>query len=149
MDELDPGLRTVARVSPREFTCAAQILGQPRLDDRSGANRTGRRRIMWSQTDNQIAWRWYLGEADPEVTVPARNLNLRGLAPAWIGVGTLDLFLAECNTYAERLQAAEVPVCLKVAEGAFHGFDQFAPSSSVALDFFASQCDYLRSIVAG
>ena len=47
--------------------------------------------------------------ADPDVAVPARRTDLAGLPPAWIGVGTADLFYDEDVAHAERLNDAGVP----------------------------------------
>jgi len=125
-----------------------QMLVYPMLDDRTGANRDGPRRIMWTETDNQLAWRWYVNGADPKEAAPARREDLSGLAPAWIGVGTLDLFYQECLEYGQRLREAGVPVHEEIAPGAFHAFDQVADKAPISLKFFASQCDHLRKALA-
>ena len=125
-----------------------QMLVYPMLDDRTGANRDGPRRIMWTETDNQLAWRWYVNGADPKEAAPARREDLSGLAPAWIGVGTLDLFHQECLEYGQRLREAGVPVHEEIAPGAFHAFDQVADKAPISLKFFASQCDHLRKALA-
>ncbi|OBB64309.1 alpha/beta hydrolase [Mycobacterium sp. 852014-50255_SCH5639931] len=127
---------------------AYQMLVYPMLDDRTGANHRGQRRIMWNETDNQLAWRWYLNDADPNQAAPARRDDLSGLPPTWIGVGTLDLFYEECLQYARRLRAAGVPVHEEIAPGAFHAFDQIADKAPVSVNFFASQCDHLRDALA-
>jgi triacylglycerol lipase len=54
---------------------------------------------------------------------PAHAESLEGLPPAFIGVGSLDLFLEEDTAYALRLIEAGVPVELHVYSGAFHGSD--------------------------
>jgi acetyl esterase/lipase len=100
---------------------------------------------MWTADDNRIAWEWYLGGADPQDAVPARRADLSGLAAAWIGVGTLDLFYDECRAYAQRLRDAGVPVHEEIAEGAFHAFDLIAANASVSQRFFASQVRALRA----
>ena len=107
-----------------EIKLSFQLLVYPMLDDRTGADRNGPRRIMWTETDNQLAWHWYLNGADPEEAAPARREDLSGLAPAWIGVGTLDLFYEECREYVRRLREAGVPVHEEIAPGAFHAFDR-------------------------
>lgn len=66
---------------------AFQMLVYPMLDDRTGAQRDGPRRLMWTESDNQLAWQWYLNGADPDEAAPARRKDLSGLPPAWIGVG--------------------------------------------------------------
>lgn len=128
-----------------EISPVLQMLVYPMLDDRTGAGADQPRRIMWSARDNQIAWRLYLDGADPEVASPARREDLTGLPPAWLGIGTLDLFYDESVAYATRLREAGVAVHLEVAEGAFHAFDFIAPKASVSQRFFASQCRSLRA----
>jgi acetyl esterase/lipase len=132
----------------KDVKIAYQMLVYPMLDDRTGSERDGQRRIMWTETDNQLAWRWYLNGADPDEAAPARRADLSGLAPAWIGVGTLDLFYQECLEYARRLREAGVPVHEEVAPGAFHAFDQIAEKAPISVRFLASQCDHLRDALA-
>jgi acetyl esterase/lipase len=127
-----------------EINLAFQMLVYPMLDDRTGANRDGHKRLMWTESDNQLAWRWYLNGADPAEAAPARRENLSGLAPAWIGVGTLDLFYRECLDYARRLREANVAVHEEIVRGAFHAFDQIADKAPISVKFFASQCYHLR-----
>jgi acetyl esterase/lipase len=123
-----------------------QLLVYPMLDDRTstrpGVDNTRFR--LWNQTSNGFGWRSYLGGADPANAVPARQNDLSGLAPAWLGVGTRDLFHDEDLTYAERLNQAGVPCATEVVPGAFHGFDQLVPKAAVSQSFFASQCSALR-----
>ncbi len=122
-----------------------QVLSYPMLDDRSvdpAMDPPGSR--IWNTGSNRVGWTSYLGTADPGVAVPARRPDLTGLPPAWIGVGTLDLFHPEDLQYAERLLAAGVPCTVHEAPGAFHGFDRIAPRSSVARDYFDSTCSSLR-----
>lgn len=127
---------------------AYQMLVYPMLDDRTGADRDGPKRLLWTATDNRLAWRWYLDGADPKEAAPARRDDLSGLPPTWIGVGTLDLFHPECLEYARRLRDAGVPVHEEIAQGAFHGFDQIADKAPVSVRFFTSQCDHLRDALA-
>ncbi|MEZ0351533.1 alpha/beta hydrolase [Mycobacterium sp. pR1184] len=127
---------------------AYQMLVYPMLDDRTGANGDGRKRIMWTEGDNQQAWRWYLDGADPIVAAPGRRTDLSGLPPAWIGVGTLDLFYQECLDYARRLREAGVPVHEEIAPGAFHAFDNIVEKAPISARFFASQRDHLWAALA-
>ena len=129
---------------------AAQLLVYPMLDDRTverpGLDKPGHR--LWTQFSNTFAWSAYLGDADPDIAVPARREDLAGLPPAWLGVGTLDLFHDEDLAYAERLKAAGVPCEIEVVEGAFHGFDGIVPKAEVSQSFFNSQCAMLRQALA-
>ncbi|MBV9089388.1 MAG: alpha/beta hydrolase [Mycobacteriaceae bacterium] len=130
-----------------EFTPLLQLLTYPMLDDRS-SSRTEldeKRFRLWNQDSNKFGWDSYLGNADPAVAVPARRDDLSGLPPAWIGVGTHDLFFDEGLAYAERLLAAGVRCDVEVVSGAFHGFDQVVPGAPVSKAFFASQCAAIRS----
>jgi acetyl esterase/lipase len=126
-----------------DVTIAMQMMLYPMLDDRTGAHGDDRTRIMWSARDNQLAWRWYLGGVDPDLAAPARCEDLSGLPPAWIGVGSLDLFCDESLAYAGRLQDAGVPTRLEVATGGYHAFDLIVPKAAVSQRFFASQCDFV------
>jgi acetyl esterase/lipase len=131
-----------------EVSPTLQLLAYPMLDDRSGSAPESPNYRMWSPKSNRFGWAAYLGNADPQVAVPARRDDLSGLPPAWIGVGTNDLFHDEDLAYAERLTAAGVPCQVEVVPGAFHGFDAIVPKAAVSRSFFASQCASLRSALA-
>jgi acetyl esterase/lipase len=131
-----------------EITPVLQLLAYPMLDDRSGAGPQNPNYRLWSLKSNRFGWASYLGNANPQVAVPARRDDLAGLPPAWIGVGTNDLFHDEDLAYAERLTAAGVPCDVEVVPGAFHGFDQVVPKTAVSRAFFASQCAALRTALA-
>ncbi len=131
---------------------AFQLLSYPMLDDRTvvrtDIDETGFR--LWNNRSNRYGWTSYLGaspgaaDADP-IAVPARHEDLAGLPPAWIGVGTLDLFHDEDVAYAERLAAAGVPCELVVVEGAYHGFDGVAPKARVSREYTRAMLDALAA----
>jgi acetyl esterase/lipase len=108
-----------------------QALIYPMLDDRTGSTRRAPAhvgKIIWTPEGNAFGWRSFLGVEPgggrvPVRAVPARTVDLAGLPPAFIGVGTLDLFHDEDIEYARRLNDAAVPTELIVVPGAFHGFD--------------------------
>jgi triacylglycerol lipase len=96
-----------------------------------------------------MGWRAYLGRepggADVSFYAAAsRAADLRGLPPAYIPVGDLDLFLDENIIYAQRLLAAGVPTELHVYPGAFHGFNGFVPSAEVSRRFNAERDQALK-----
>jgi acetyl esterase/lipase len=122
-----------------------QVLAYPMLDDRSSAAGASPNHRLWSARSNRFGWAAYLGGADPEVAVPGRRVDLSGLPPAWIGVGTHDLFHDEDLAYAQRLVDAGVPCHVEVVPGAFHGFDAVARKARVSRQFFDSQCESLRA----
>jgi acetyl esterase/lipase len=133
-----------------------QLLSYPMLDDRTTVrlDLDDRRTRLWNNRSNRFGWSAYLGSAPggagvDELAAPARCTDLAGLPPAWIGVGTLDLFLDEDLAYAAALQAAGVPCDVDVIEGAFHGFDSIRPGVSVTRAFRASQAGALRASLRG
>lgn len=107
-----------------------QLLLYPMLDDRTATrtdiDETGQR--LWNNRSNAFAWRAYLdgepgSDAVDAFAAPSRHADLDGLPPAWIGVGTADLFHEEDMAYAARLADAGVPVETTVVDGAFHAFN--------------------------
>ena len=131
---------------------AFQCLVYPMLDDRTGSTREVPSPIgtlLWTAASNRFGWRSFLGQEPggptaPSGAVPARVADLAGLPPAFIGVGSIDLFVDEDIEYARRLIAAGVPTELLVVPGAFHGFDGIAADTSVAKRFNAAKLDALR-----
>lgn len=131
----------------KEFKPVFQLLVYPMLDNQTTlrTDLAHNRYLAWDQNSNRYGWASYLGKkttaADiPPYAVPARREDLAGLPPAWIGVGTLDLFYDEDVTYAQRLKACGVDCELVIVPGAFHGFDVIAsPELQVIRDFRTSQ----------
>jgi acetyl esterase/lipase len=128
-----------------------QLLIYPMLDDRSAfiTDVPHCELLTWTQQNNRFGWESYLGRACgsdklPSYAVPARRMNLTGLPPAWIGVGTLDLFHDEDVAYARRLLSDGVDCELVIVTGAFHGFDQFDHDLPVVQAFRQSQIRALR-----
>lgn len=134
-----------------EIAPAFQLLVYPMLDDRTVLRddldtRTVR---IWSPGSNRYGWSTYLGTAPggPGISpyaAPARRDDLSGLPPAWIGVGSLDLFLDEDLEYARRLHDAGVPCESTVVKGAFHGFDVLFAEKPVSRRFWRAQAAALR-----
>lgn len=139
-----------------EFPVACQLLVYPMLDDRT-ALRTDvdqSKLRLWNSRSNMLGWTSYLGrppggEGISDYAAPARRASLEGLPPAWIGVGTCDLFHDEDVAYATRLQEAGVPCTLKIVEGAFHGFDLVGQKAEVVRDFRESYVSFLGRMLVG
>lgn len=82
---------------------------------------------VWSRSISEDAWNLYLTGLDRANTsyyaAPARATDLSGLAPAYFGIGELDLMRDENIDYANRLMQAGVSAELHIFRGAFHGFE--------------------------
>jgi acetyl esterase/lipase len=138
-----------------EIPICFQNLVYPMLDDRTASlvkinPHTGRH--LWTHESNRFGWSALLGGAPGAVGVspysaPARAVDLRGLPPALITVGALDLFLEEDIDYATRLMQAGVSTELHVYPGAYHGFD-LASESKVAQAMLRDRLNALRRALA-
>lgn len=107
-----------------------QILIYPMLDDRtvSPDPELSPASAMFSYDFNRTAWESLLkdvpaGSADHLLAAPARTSDLRGVAPAYIEVGEMDIFRDEDVRYAQRLWQAGVATDLHVYSGYPHAFD--------------------------
>ena len=133
-----------------EVPLCLQVLLYPALDDRTGSTTPVPPYIghfMWTPSANRFAWTSLLGKPagaiagsaqPPPGSVPARVENLAALPPAWIGVGSVDLFANESVEYARRLLLAGVSTELHLVPGGFHGFDLFAPQAPLTIAFTES-----------
>ncbi len=135
----------------QQYKVAFQLLVYPMLDDKTVLRSAidDSNNVTWTQKSNQFGWESYLGVSCgtkdiPAYAVPARREDLSNLPPAWIGVGSLDVFHDEDLVYAKRLQACGIEVEVVVVAGAFHGFDVFDPQLGVVQDFRKSQIAALR-----
>lgn len=131
---------------------ALQLLQYPMLDDRTATRDLpdDGDALVWSNRSNRFAWAAYLGHepGEPEdrpYAVPARRHRMRGLPPAFICVGDIDLFHDEDTLYARRLTAAEVPCELHVVPGMFHAADVIAPEHPAMTEVRRRQIDALRA----
>ena len=134
---------TIAARDRREFPIAYQCLIYPVLDDRTGSTREMppyMGHFLWTPAANRFAWSSLLGmppgSASPPLgSVPARVKDLSGLPPAFIGVGSIDLFCDEDIEYARRLAMAGISAELFIVPGAYHGFDIVAPEAKLTVQF--------------
>ncbi|NBU83541.1 MAG: alpha/beta hydrolase [Sphingomonadaceae bacterium] len=118
-----------------KYRIAFQHLEQPRLDDRlPSANRanpfTGE--FVWTRASSLFCRAQYMNKGDTSpYASAARATDLSGLPPAYIAIGSLDLFVDECLAYAARLVKVGVPTEVIVYPGCFHGFKMAAGSKIV------------------
>jgi acetyl esterase/lipase len=126
-----------------------QQLIYPMLEDRPHKKShpyTGE--FIWNRRSNEFGWTSLLGRKPggsriSPYAAAARATNLRGLPPAFISVGAMDLFLDEDMDYAMRLTRAGVPVELHVYPGAYHGF-YYAAEAGVTKQASRDQMEALR-----
>ncbi len=121
-----------------EYSVAFQLLLCPMLDDRNDQPSTHLELtgIGWDRRSNKNGWLAYLaGRYDADIhdyAVPSRVDDLSQLPPAYISIGTLDLFLDENLQYARRLMAAQVSTELHAFPGGIHAFEYRAPSARLS-----------------
>ncbi|MGF1597199.1 MAG: alpha/beta hydrolase [Acidimicrobiales bacterium] len=152
---LAAGLALRARDAGGPAICY-QHLVYPMIDDRNDTHSshaiTDPR--VWNREANRLGWAAYLGQSGqggevPIYAAPARATNLKGLPPAYLPVGSLDLFLDENIDYAQRMLQAGVPVELRVYPGAFHGSNGFASRTAISRRWIKDELDAARRGLGG
>jgi acetyl esterase/lipase len=129
----------------------AQLLMSPMLDDRdetiSTRQYTGTG--SWSRESNDTGWTALLGRRRKTDTVspyaaPARATDLSDLPPAFIDVGSAEVFRDEDVAYASRLWACGVQAELHVWAGGFHIFAGAAPTAALSKAALAARDAWVR-----
>lgn len=145
---LAAGLTLLARDRNKVKPCF-QLLIYPMLDDRTvtRADHDTDNVEVWQPGSNRFGWTSYLGAAPgsddvAKYAAPAREVDLSGLPPTWLGVGTTDLFFEEDVAYAQRLGAQ-----LEVVRGGYHAFDRLGAGTDVVKAFHRSQEEALRRVL--
>ncbi|MGW0753710.1 alpha/beta hydrolase [Streptomyces sp. NPDC002587] len=132
-----------------------QLLMSPMLDDRgdtfSGHQMTGI--DVWDLTSHATAWKALLGDrhgaADlPPYAAPSRATDLSGLPPAYVEVGSAEMFRDEGVAYANSIWQAGGQAELHVWPGACHGFDGVAPQAALSQDARNARTRWLRRLLA-
>jgi acetyl esterase/lipase len=125
-------------------------LKYPMLDDR-GQTPSSREFTdigIYDRDANQLAWNAALaGKAGADditaYQAPARAKDLSAFPPTFIGVGEIDVFRDEDIAFALQLVADRVPVELHLYPGAYHGWETFAPDSSIGRSFVEAWYGFL------
>jgi acetyl esterase/lipase len=138
-------------------TLRFQYLVYPMLDDRndsSSALEFGADWPVWPREMNVVGWQALLGDraGGPGVSpyaAPARAPDLRGLPPAYVDCGDLEVFRDECIDYARRLAGAGIVVELHIWPGVFHGWEGAAPEAAVTRQATAARLVALRRALHG
>jgi acetyl esterase/lipase len=134
---------------------AAQVLIYPMLDDRNETVSSYQYDGFgpWDRISNDTGWNAYLGDRrrTPDVPIyaaPARATDLSGLPPAFIDVGSAEVFRDEDVAYASQIWA-DGGVCeLHVWPGGYHGFDLTAPDAALSLAMIETRNAWLRRTLA-
>lgn len=129
-----------------------QLLVYPMVDHRNVTDSS--HRIVdartWSRDANIAAWEAYLGGEEPTIySSPTLAEDLSGLPPAYINVGSFDMFLDEDVDFASRLNAAGTPCELHVYPGAFHGSNGFAAHLPLSQRWAVEQQAFIGRILNG
>lgn len=132
-----------------------QVLDYPMLDDRgiTASTRQFDGIGVWDRVSNETGWRAMLGDAVGTDAVspyaaPARATDLSGLPPAFIDVGSAEIFRDEAIAYADAMWRAGGDVELHVWPGAFHGCDIFAPHTALSRGMIATRNRWVERILA-
>ncbi|MCU1689624.1 MAG: alpha/beta hydrolase [Jatrophihabitantaceae bacterium] len=130
---------------------AAQVLIYPMLDDRNET--VSSHQIdgsgVWDRGSNDTGWNAYLGDRRKtgDVTIyaaPARATDLSNLPPAFIDVGSAEVFRDEDVAYASKIWADGGIAELHVWPGGFHAFDQLAPQAALSVAMSEARIAWLR-----
>ncbi|MCU1604566.1 MAG: Lipase LipH [Modestobacter sp.] len=104
---------------------------------------------IWDRAGNIEAWAWYLGgQPADQYAAPTRAEDVSGLPPAFIDVGTVDLFRDEDIAFAQRLMQAGVPCELHVNPASYHAAEIFAPDAALSKRVWAMRIDALTRALA-
>lgn len=122
----------------RDVNIAFQMPIAPMLDDRmESESARDNNAPVWDSRKNKAAWELYLQDMNEEIPVyaaPGREEDVRGLPAACSMVGDLEPVKDETVLYFTRMKRAGIPVSLRVYHGCFHGFENTAVNSNVALN---------------
>ncbi|WP_412148568.1 alpha/beta hydrolase fold domain-containing protein [Curtobacterium flaccumfaciens] len=143
------GLAAAAAVLGRDrgIPIAQQILIYAMLDDTvETASEALAPFLAWTAPMNATSWNARSDGPVSEATSPARLIDARGLAPAYIEVGDLDLMRNESIAYALKLSAADVPLELHVHPGTPHAYEWLDENAGVTQRSLENRYRVLRSL---
>jgi acetyl esterase/lipase len=118
---------------------AGQVLMCPMLDDRN-TTVSSEQFVgigVWDRGSNETGWSAYLGDRHRTSDVsayasPSRATDLSGLPPAFIDVGSAEVFRDEAVAYASHIWADGGVAELHVWPGGFHGYELMAPHAQLS-----------------
>jgi len=129
---------------------SGQVLVCPMLDDR---NQTVSSHQfvgvgVWDRDSNATGWAAYLGDRHgtddvSRYAAPSRATDLSGLPPAYIDVGSAEVFRDEAVDYASQIWADGGVAELHVWSGGCHGFDLLAPDARVSKESVRTRTNWV------
>jgi acetyl esterase/lipase len=131
-----------------------QVLVSPMLDDRNDT--ASARQIdgvgVWDRASNETGWSALLGDRRggddvADSAAPGRAQDLGDLPPAFLSVGSAEVFRDETVAYASGIWAAGGVAELHVWPGGFHGFENFAPGATVSQASAAARDHWLTRML--
>lgn len=133
---------------------AGQLVNAPMIDDRntSVSSRQYDGLGAWDRNNNHTGWEAMLGDQRGTDNVhryqaPARAADLSGLPPAYLEVGSAEVFRDETVDYATRIWATGGEAELHVWSGGYHGFSGFSPDAVVSHAARAARDSWWRRIL--
>ena len=134
---------------------AGQVLMYPMIDDRNdtvSAHQVDGEGV-WDRTSNDTGWDALLGErrGTDDVSIyaaPSRATDLTGLPPAFIDVGTAEVFRDEDVAYASTIWACGGVAELHVWPGGFHGFDLMVPHAAISRAMTAARTAWVARLLS-
>ncbi|MDH6628548.1 acetyl esterase/lipase [Streptomyces sp. LBL] len=131
-----------------------QLLLCPMLDDRGTTFSSHQLNGIGTgdRVSSATMWQALLGDAYgtadvPPYAAPARATDLSGLPPAYLDVGSAEMFRDEDIAYANAIWQSGGQAELHVWPGAFHGFDTFAPQATLSLDARDTRLRWLHRVL--
>ncbi|WP_235579049.1 MULTISPECIES: alpha/beta hydrolase fold domain-containing protein [unclassified Rhodococcus (in: high G+C Gram-positive bacteria)] len=151
---LAAGLALASRDRGGPALCG-QLLVYPMLDDRGLTVSTDQFDAVgvWDRISNETGWRAVLGDryrtddVSPYIA-PARATDLARLPPAYLDVGSAEIFRDEAVAYATSLWHAGGDAELHVWNGGFHAFDIFAPHTTLAQGMIRTRTAWVENRLA-
>lgn len=132
-----------------------QLLMCPMLDERNDTV-SSRQFVgigVWDGSSNDTGWDALLGDRrhSDEVSIyasPSRATDLSNLPPAYIDVGSAEVFRDEDVAFASALWAAGTQAELHVWAGGFHGFENRVPQAEVSKRALETRLSWLQRLLA-
>ena len=134
---------------------AGQLLAYPMLDDRAETLSTTQFEGIgvWDRISNTTGWSALLGSrrGGDDVSIyaaPSRATDLSGLPPAYLEVGSAEVFRDETVQYATAIWAAGGRAELHVWPGAFHACDLLTPDAAISLEMGSARDNWITRLMA-